>query len=335
MYDAKLLREILDTQRDLVCRFRSDGTILFVNRSYADTLGRTLQDLTGANLWAFVSAEDRASVEADLRQITPQRPDVVIENRIETPEGPRWTRWHNRGLEWDEAGNLLVAQSTGQDVTERRQLEEQRLLLIDELNHRVRNTLTVVQGLAHQTFRGSTVPEELLAAFTARLHALAGAHAALTRANWTGAQVAEIVREGLAICCEDPTRVAMVGPPTLLRPSAAVALALVLHELATNAVKYGALANHAGQVGVEWSLPGDDRLAVVWTERGGPAVDQPTRTGFGSRLIESSIKRQLGGEVNLDFLPEGLTCRMVFPLRSHGGSSGSGLPVAGARGDTA
>lgn len=316
MYDAKLLREILDSQADMVCRFRPDGTILFVNRAYAETLGRTPEDLTGANLWAFVTGDDRAGVEKALRQLTPAIPDVTIENRLETPEGTRWTLWRNRGLRWDEAGSLVEAQSTGFDISERKRLEEQRQLLIDELNHRVRNTLMVVQGMAHQTFRGDEMPLAQLAAFNARLHALAGAHTALSRANWVGADVAEVLDRSLAICGDDITRVSRAGPSVSLRPNAAVAVALVLHELVTNALKYGALAVRPGKVSLHWEVLDGDRLMLLWQERGGPLVEPPSRRGFGSRLITNSVTRQLEGEVELLFDREGLTCRMSFPLQA-------------------
>jgi len=313
---ARLLREILDSQLEMVCRFRRDGTILFVNRAYAEAMAQPAEALVGQSLWQFIPPEDRTAVEAGLDQLRPDHPHVNIENRMETAAGIRWTLWRNHGLTWDGQGTLLEAQSTGFDITERKELEEQRQLLIDELNHRVRNTLTVVQGMAHQTFRGSEIPPRQLAAFYARLHALAGAHTALSRSNWAGAEMAEVIRQGLAICGDDIERIAMSGPPAKLRPSAAVALALVLHELATNAVKYGALSDHAGRVAVRWQVGAEDRLALTWQERGGPPVVPPARTGFGSRLITSSIARQLDGSVDLAFDPEGLTCRMEFPLRS-------------------
>lgn len=324
MDEAKLLREILDSQQDMVCRFRSDGTILYANRAYAETLGCRAEDLVGASLWNFVTPEDRAGVEAGLRRLTPEEPAVRIENRLETADGTRWTLWRNRGLKWDADGRLLEAQSTGYDITEVRQLEAQRQLLIDELNHRVRNTLTVVQGMAHQTFRGSDIPPAPLAAFNARLHALAGAHSALSQFNWSGAEIAEVVRQGLAICAGDLARVAMAGPIVQVRPAVAVALVLVLHELATNAMKYGALADEAGSLAVTWERDGAGGLVLVWLERGGPPAAPPTRSGFGTRLITSSVRQQLQGEVDFVFASEGLTCRMAFLLDSECARGGVG-----------
>jgi PAS domain S-box-containing protein len=314
--DARLLREILDSQLEMVCRFRRDGTILFVNRAYAEGMGQPAEDLVGQNLWQFIPEEDRAGVAAQLDQLTPDNAVVVIENRIDTPDGIRWSRWRTHGLTWDDDGNLLEAQSTGFDVTERKQFEEQRQLMIDELNHRVRNTLTVVQGIAYQTFRGTDIPGAPVAAFNSRLHALAGAHAALSQADWTGADISEVVRQGLATCGDDIARIERSGPAVRQRPNAVLVLVLVLHELATNAAKHGALSNHTGRVALAWRLLGGDRLEVTWQETGGPPVSPPERTGFGSRLITRAVTRQLEGEVDLDYAAAGLTCRLAFPLRS-------------------
>jgi PAS domain S-box-containing protein len=319
VYDARLLREILDAQSEMLCRFRRDGTILFVNRAYAEMIASTPGELTGRCLWDFVSPEDRAHVETQIDTLSPENPFVRIENRFETVSGPRWTMWRNSAVSFDENGQWVIAQSTGVDITTRKQLEEHRQLLIDELNHRVRNTLMVVQGLAHQTFRGSDIPQAPLLAFNARLHALAAAHTALSRSNWAGTEVGEVVAHGLAFCGDDIRRVSRDGPAVALRPNAAVALVLVLHELATNAVKYGALSDDAGQVAIGWSVEQvPDEMPVLhlhWIESDGPPVAPPTRHGFGSRLVTTSIERQMGGAIALDYAPGGLVCRMSFPLR--------------------
>lgn len=334
MYNAGLLREILDAQLELVCRFARDGSILFVNNAYAATLGSSPTELTGSNLWRYVSAEDRAYVEAQVARLSPDQPTLNIENRFETAMGTRWVLWRNHALAFDADGQWTEAQSTGIDITERKRLEEQRQLLVDELNHRVRNTLMVVQGMAYQTFKGSGVPPVALDAFNARLHALAAAHTALSAANWVGAELAEVVRRGLAICATDP-RVTADGPPATLRPSAAVALVLVLHELVTNAIKYGALTAHGGTVWISWRITepadgpaGQRRLDLEWRERGAVLPVEPPRvTGFGTRLITDSITRQLDGTVDMAFTAEGLTCRMIFPFEP----VGDGLPLdAGA-----
>ncbi len=313
--ELALLREILDAQLEMVCRYHADGTILFVNRAYARSLELEPEDLAGKNLWVFVTGEDRARVKAELDGLTPEHPELTIENRFETATGPRWILWNNHALEFDGHGRWLVAQSTGIDITERKQLEEQLELLVGELNHRVKNTLMVVQAMAFQTFRGAHAVSEPVMAFNQRLGAVSGAHDALSRTNWTGTEMAEIVRQGLQICDDGRARVRISGPEVIMSANATVSLVMVLHELATNALKYGALSDHKGRVDVRWSLDEGGRQVVIdWRESDGPPVHAPTRRGFGFRLINEAVPRQLSGSVDLAYAPEGLTCRIALPL---------------------
>lgn len=318
MPDKALLREILDAQLEMVCRFTAEGTILFVNRAYAATLGHASDDLTGRNLWAYVTEDDHAYVSQMLNQLTPASPELTIENRFETAQGTRWVLWRNHALAFDDAGRWHEAQSTGIDITERKQLEEQLELLVGELNHRVKNTLMVVQAMAQQTFRGTGLPAQPVATFNNRLAALSGAHDALSRTNWTGATLAEIVRQGLLICGPDDMRLDIGGPDVSVPASATVSLVMVFHELATNAMKYGALSTMSGKVLIRWDYqpaPGDSTgtVTIDWQESGGPIVAKPTRHGFGSRLVSEAVPRQLGGSVQLDYAPTGLHCRISVP----------------------
>ncbi|NLR71306.1 PAS domain S-box protein [Novosphingobium sp. ERN07] len=313
MSDKALLREILDAQLEMVCRYREDGTILFVNRAYARTLDKDPEELTGRNLWKFVTNEDHGHVSDMLNRLTPEAPELTIENRFETAGGTRWILWRNHALEFDDQGRWLVAQSTGIDITERKQLEEQMQLLVGELNHRVKNTLMVVQAMAHQSFRGAGLAAQPVAKFNDRLAALSGAHDALSRTNWTGAALAEIVRQGLLIFARDDMRLHVGGPDVLLPSSATVSLVMVLHELATNAMKYGALSAVAGSVSVTWTMDHNGHVIIDWQESGGPEVNKPTRKGFGSRLVSDAVPRQLGGSVSLDYDPAGLRCRITVP----------------------
>lgn len=311
-----MLLEILDAQLEMVCRFRADGTILFVNRAYAASIGEQPEALAGRSLWDFVRGEDRASVQAQLDRLTPDNVEVTIENHFETSDGPRWTLWRNHALAFDAQGQLLIAQSTGIDITERRLLEERTALLIDELNHRVKNTLMVVQAMAQQTFRDAYLPAQPVAKFNERLSALAGAHTMLSRANWGGNTLDEIVRQGTAICRRGS--VVAQGPEILIPAGPTVPLIMVLHELSTNAMKYGALSNEHGWVEIDWTCDcGGERVGLVWRELGGPAVVAPTRKGFGSRMIEGAVARQLSGEAEVDYAPDGLVCRFAFPLGQH------------------
>jgi PAS domain S-box-containing protein len=194
------------------------------------------------------------------------------------------------------------------DISERKAADAQRELLLAELNHRVKNTLAVIQGIAHQTFRGSVAPDKALAAFEGRLIALGAAHNLLTQANWEKADLAELAGDTLLRGGGD--RVTLAGPEISLKPKEALAVALALHELYTNAVKYGALSNDDGRVELVWSVEtaAARRLTLVWREIDGPPVVPPTHRGFGSRLLERTLAHDLDGCVRVDFAPDGLVC---------------------------
>ncbi|WP_230532160.1 HWE histidine kinase domain-containing protein [Microvirga roseola] len=198
------------------------------------------------------------------------------------------------------------------DVTDRKKAEEHRELLINELNHRVKNTLATVQSIASQTLRNADAMADARAALEARLFALSRAHDVLTRENWEGAGLRDIVTEALAPYCHDrENRLHVNGPDLRLSPRMALAIAMALQELATNAVKYGALSNTSGEVRIAWSTVQEgnmQRLHLTWIESGGPPVEPPRRRGFGTRLIERSLAHDLGGQVGIAFEPMGVTC---------------------------
>jgi two-component sensor histidine kinase len=199
----------------------------------------------------------------------------------------------------------------GSDVTPRVLAEAQQKLLLDELNHRVKNTLATVQAIAAQTLRTNPEPSAFRETFEARLLALSATHDLLTATSWRSADLRDVAR--LEFRPYDPDRYVLDGPEVSLSPSEALALGLLFHELATNAVKYGALSSPTGCVEVRWSVDAG-LLTLMWRERGGPPVKPPTRRGFGSRLIERSLRGDMRGEAVLDFAPDGLLCRVRLPL---------------------
>ncbi|MDO9335120.1 MAG: HWE histidine kinase domain-containing protein [Caulobacter sp.] len=182
-------------------------------------------------------------------------------------------------------------------------------VMINELNHRVKNTLAMIQSLARQSF--STSSPAALETFTERLVALSRAHDLLTERTWLNADLCEIVERTLGPYGE---RARFSGPPLSLTPNSAVTVSMILHELATNAAKYGALLTPDGVVEVMWTLDGGHSLTLIWRERGGPEVQPPERDGFGSRLITASVQHEFGGQVQMDHLPQGLVCTIVIPL---------------------
>ena len=203
-------------------------------------------------------------------------------------------------------------------AAEKRGADHQRLL-IDELNHRVKNTLATVQSIATQTLRNAPTTEEAREALETRLLALSRAHDVLTRENWEGAHLSDIVAQ--AIAPYDPQgggRFQVGGPDVRLLPRTALALAMAFQELATNAVKYGALSNPSGYVEIAWTTRKGDPsswLDLSWSERNGPPVEVPKRRGFGSRLIERNLARDLDGTVDIAFVSSGVTCTVNAPLR--------------------
>ncbi len=197
------------------------------------------------------------------------------------------------------------------DITERKRHERRRETLVSELNHRVKNTLAVVLSLANQTLSSVSGLDGFGQAFMARIQALARAHDLITRADWGSTSLVEVVQDAVTPYGAD--RCKIQGPRISLEPGAAVTLALAFNELATNATKYGALSERAGQVSVTWHEHAQG-IELLWQESGGPPVVPPTRRGFGSKLIEDVIAYDLDGESKLAFPPSGATCRMWLPF---------------------
>lgn len=208
------------------------------------------------------------------------------------------------------------------DISAQVRARQQRELLINELNHRVKNTLATVQSIAAQTLKGATVPVAVKAALESRLLSMAGAHDVLTQQNWEGADLRDIVEKALSPFMAQRHEFDVRGPDIWLLPKSALAVAMAVHELATNAAKYGALSNGSGRISVHWDIAERDEqhLQMVWTETGGPKVTAPTSRGFGSRLIERGLAGQLGGEAVIDYREIGVVCRIMAPLSAITGS---------------
>jgi two-component sensor histidine kinase len=207
--------------------------------------------------------------------------DVQVRNKAGA-----WLFWEiNSGLLFQD-GAPIGLHVFGRDVTERKKAETRQQLLIDELNHRVKNTLAIVQALSQQSLKGGRPPAEERATFEARLSALAAAHNLLTNAAWESVSLLQVVETAMATVCEtELRRHHIAGPEVRLGPQAAVSFALAIHELCTNAIKYGALSNDSGTISIKWHLEGsgdDPRLLLIWTEQGGPAVQAPPKRGFGT-----------------------------------------------------
>lgn len=271
------------------------------------------------DFYAAMHPEDReATRQALLAAMNPAlRGDIDVEYRtIGRDDGlERWISAKGRGF-FDEAGRPTRVVGATVDITERKRAELHLRLLVNELNHRVKNSLATIQAIAAQTFHAARSLPQAQEAFSARIVALAEAHDLLTRENWEGADLLDLLAR-LEIVHGGAERFAMIGGPVRLSPRMALSLSMALHELATNAVKYGALSAPSGHVRITWTVvpgPAQSRLVLTWTETGGPPVQPPTRRGFGSRLIERGLAAELSGQAHIDFQPEGVVCRIEAAL---------------------
>jgi two-component sensor histidine kinase/GAF domain-containing protein len=279
--------------------------------------------------------EDRAEVLAAVDEAIRTKGVFEIEHRVRKADGSLgWTLSRAVPL-LDDRGDIVEWFGTATDVTERKKTEQHLRLMVNELNHRVKNSLATVQGIATQTLRRSDIPTDVREALTQRLLALATAHDVLTDERWRGADLTDLVEAAAAPYTGfDGVRPFVIsGPRLYVPPRVAIALALALHELATNAAKYGALSVSGGQVHVTWSVadePEGRRLQLAWREQGGPAVEPPAKTGFGTRLIQRALSGELGGKVDLLFDQQGLGCEMEAILAEDAADATWSLDPGGA-----
>ncbi|HEY0650868.1 sensor histidine kinase [Phenylobacterium sp.] len=299
------------------------GSSIWIGGNTEAVYGHTVEELTaggGGLVRTLIHPEDFHLVGRRLAHLA-TRPDGEVsefELRVLRPDGSyRWVLDRAVVFERAPSGRIIKTLSAAIDIDERKRAEERRTLLINELNHRVKNTLAAVQSIARQTLRSDRDPAEMTHVFTARLVSLSAAHDVLTRENWEGAGLREVVDTALAPF--DETRIEASGPELRLGARAALALGMALHELGTNATKYGALSGDHGVVRLTWrARPSDGgaELDLEWRETGGPLVTPPRRRGFGSRLLTQGVRADLNGAAELVFAPEGVVCRITAPLET-------------------
>jgi two-component sensor histidine kinase len=209
-------------------------------------------------------------------------------------------------------GKVIGASKIVRDITEHKRSEAQISILACEAEHRTKNILATVQATVHLT--QSETSDGLKSAIEGRIQALANVHALFVESRWAGAHLSNLVTQELSPYCQDvETRARIEGPDLLLEPYAAQTIAVTLHELATNAAKYGALSVPDGRVHVTWSGAEKGPLTLRWTETGGPIVTSPTRKGFGTRVMERMIRDQLKGKMHFDWHTDGLVCEIALP----------------------
>jgi len=271
-----------------------------------------------ADLLSRVHPDDRARQKQDMDAAIEKRTDLESEYRTLVGDGEtRWILVRGRAA-YDEGGAPTRMTGVSLDITARKRADERQRLLLDELNHRVKNTLATVQSIAIQTSRTADAPS-FEQAFLSRIAALAQAHDLLTAVAWDGASLKDVIGRTMAPYVSDAQadRVSLAGPNVRLNPNAAVSLTMAFHELATNAGKYGSLSVVGGRVNVDWRVDSASNptfIEIDWREAGGPQVSPPTRRGFGSRLVETGLAREFDGQIELHFAPEGVWCHMHLPL---------------------
>ncbi|MBS0251243.1 MAG: PAS domain S-box protein [Proteobacteria bacterium] len=308
------LMAVVEGAIDGIITFGDDGTVLSLNTAAATMFGAAPNDVIGQNVRMLMP---HLSAQNDFLPKGSSTTEAKTTGIIREVVGRHWdgsTFPLDLGItEVSREGQRLVI-AIVRDITERKQTEETQRLLIDELNHRVKNTLATVQAMAEQTLQNTRDPTHFVESFRGRLQALSRAHNLLTQKTWTGVDLESLIREQLLV--SGSQILTCTGPKIELKPRVAVHLGLALHELGTNARKYGALKVPEGRLSVTWHLAdhgADPELELTWVESGGPAVSQPTDHGFGTLLIERGLKHSLGGEAHMKFMPTGVICKMRVP----------------------
>jgi PAS domain S-box-containing protein len=305
-------RHMADSAPALIWMTDAAAQVTFANMHFEYLFGRRASEMLGNGWRDVIYPDDLPTFAATAKEAFATRQPLRIEVRVRDKDDEIRVFRCEAVARLDDAGAFLGYTGCAVDVTDVRAAHERQQLLINELNHRVKNTLATVQSIAAQTLRGTASPEQAKEVFESRLMALSRVHDVLTRESWEGAALGEIVAQAI-----EPYRdhgagaFAVDGPDLRLAPSLALALAMALQELVTNAVKYGALSQPTGRVSITWSLEpsrNGQRLHLRWSESGGPPVRKPKRRGFGSRLIERSLAQDPNGRVELTFPRSGVVC---------------------------
>lgn len=314
--EAARLAAIVSSSNDAIISKTLDGIITSWNAGATRIFGYTPEEMIGQSILRLIPPElQDEEVKILARLSRGERVEHFDTVRI-AKDGRRLNISLAISPIVDGSGRILGASKVARDITQRKEDEALQRLLFDELNHRVKNTLATVQAIASQSLRRSSRPAEFVASFRGRVQALARAHDLLVHARMRGSAVSDIIRDQVLFGASDPGRIEVAGPAVVLDAKSAVQLALVLHELSTNARKYGALHAEAGHLSITWKVEAHPtpQLSLLWQESGVANLSAPENRGFGTTLIERSLDGQ-GGSARIEYAPEGLTCAITLPLR--------------------
>jgi PAS domain S-box-containing protein len=295
--------------------------IIFANDSFLSLAGYDREEALGQSFDFLMGRPADPEALAQIEAAFAGRPESEFELCFRRKDGSMFWAAAFINPILDKTGDVVQHFASFVDLSKHKQEEDRLRFLLGELNHRTQNTLATVQAIAVQTLRGAA-NEEVVDAFEGRIMALSKAHSLLGRKHWETVGLRDVIDQILQPFGLNDLRVArfsVEGDPVRLQPKAALTLAMLFHELATNAAKHGALSNGAaGKIDIAWQAdptPQGDRMRLRWQESGGPPVTPPGRKGFGSRLIEGGLAQDLGGEVRLDYEPLGVVCQIIMPVR--------------------
>lgn len=293
--------------------------IIFANDAFLSLTGHERKEVLGQSFNFLMAHAADAEALAKIQAEFEGKSDGGVEINYRRKDGSEFWAGLLISPVRDEAGDIVQYFASFVDLTKHKDEEAQSKMLIDELNHRVKNTLSTVQSIVWQALRTASDPEAIRSSIESRLFALSRSHDLLTRENWHSAGLRDVIHDAMepfVVADGREARLVITGENIRFPPKAALALGIAFNELATNAVKYGAFSNSAGSVFIDWNLehtPEGSRLVLKWQEKGGPPVKPPSRKGFGSQVLERGLAHEMEGVVQLAYLPGGLVCTINIP----------------------
>jgi PAS domain S-box-containing protein len=316
--EASMYRDLYELAPDLcITADTQTGAILTCNHSVSKATGYTREELLSMNVLSLYPNEEQERLLQTF--VTTVNGESLHDAEFEglRKDGSRFTMSLSVTPVYDADGNVVAGRGVVRDISGRKQAELARQRLMHELDHRVKNALANVQAVADQTARGSNSLSDFLERFSGRIATMTRIHDTLSGNQWQGSDVSQLVALSTTPFADASRRVLLNGAPVELSLEATRSLGMVLHELTTNASKYGALSGETGTVEIHWQVAHGDgarQLRLDWIESGGPEVREPTGRGFGRQLIEESIAHELGGHASLAFPPQGVRCTLKIPL---------------------
>jgi PAS domain S-box-containing protein len=309
----RLLAAIVESSDDAVVTKGLDSIITSWNRGAEHIFGYLAEEIIGKSVTILMPPERQDEEPAILERVRRGERIDHYETVRQRKDGSKLDISLTVSPIRDAAGKVVGASKIARDITDRKRAEAQIAMLAREAEHRAKNVLATVQATVHLSHSDS--PDGLKQSIAGRIQALANVHRLFVETRWSGADLRILALDELSPYCQDGDARAQVdGTSITVTPDAAQALAVILHELATNAAKYGALSVAAGRVHVGWSIASDKRLLLRWTETGGPTAKPPTRQGFGTRVMNSMIAGSLKGDMRLDWGEGGLVCEIAIPI---------------------